>query len=376
MLRLLPSLGRQLGHEFVVLLPDLPEYSRTRFSNLIVLTFPAGGSLIARQLYLNRTVPRICREHQADALLCMGNFGPATPAIPTVVFVRNAYYAYHEPVVCRRATLRDRAIIAWGQRYFRRLSPAVTLVVQTPIMKRRLAEMYGLDPSRIVVIPDAGAVFLTVSTPDPRPLRDPSSPFTFLCLAVYGPHKNQEILLEAVPLLQRISCWPVRCLITIAPGDHPHAQRFLDLIRRRKLEHLLINIGHLDRPRLERAYRAADAAIQPSLLESFGRVYMESMAFDLPILASDRDFAHAVCGNAAAYFDPLDASSVARAMADVMNNREQRERLIANGRAALAAAPTWDQIAARFVGVLEDAAGRESSALRGSEFAIVNPHTV
>ena len=77
------------------------------------------------------------------------------------------------------------------------------------------------------------------------------------------------------------------------------------------------------------------------------------MFFDLPILTSDRDFAHERCQDAALYFDPLDADSVAKAMGRMMEEEELRQRLAENGRRILAQAPTWDDIAGRFVEVLE-----------------------
>jgi len=46
----------------------------------------------------------------------------------------------------------------------------------------------------------------------------------------------------------------------------------------------------------------ADAVIQPTLLEWFGRIYLEF--FDVPILTSGRDFAHEHCPDATIYFDP------------------------------------------------------------------------
>jgi ubiquinone/menaquinone biosynthesis C-methylase UbiE len=77
------------------------------------------------------------------------------------------------------------------------------------------------------------------------------------------------------------------------------------------------------------------------------------MYFGLPILTSDRDFAHHLCADAATYFDPLDADSVARAMARIIDDEELRQGLVENGRRILAQAPTWNEIAARFVDVLE-----------------------
>jgi glycosyltransferase involved in cell wall biosynthesis len=357
MLRLLPSLAKHTRHEFVLLLPNLPEYSTARATNLKLVLRPKPGNLLARHLYLNHTVPKICREEGADALLCMGNFVPLRPRIPTVLFVQNPNYTYHEPVAYERATLRERAIIRYARRCYRRLSPSVRVVVQTEVMKRRMAVLYNLDPSRIVVIADTDALPATCTGQVRQRERAASDPFTFLCLAVYSAHKNLEILLEATKKLSAYTSRPARCLITIAPQQHPGARRLLEQVKREKLEDLLMNIGPVSGAELERAYMLADAAIQPTLLESFGRVYYESMRFNLPVLTSDRDFARHVCHDAAVYFDPLDADSVARAMAAIMEDENLRSRLVENGRRIVQQIPSWDEVAARFVEVLERTAG-------------------
>ncbi len=366
MVRFLPSLAKQTAHEFVVLLPDLPEYSTTRAPNLKVILRPKHGNLLARHWYLNHTVPKICRQEDADALLCMGNFGPSRPPVPTVLFVRNAYHAYHEPVAYNRATLREKAIIRWARTYYRRLHSQVTVAVQTEVMKRRMASLYHVDSARIVVIPDAEALPATSRKQERHRERTAPAPFTFLCLAVYAPHKNQEILLDAMKRLPAYSSRPVRTLITIAPHQHPGARKLLERIKREKLENFVTNTGLVSGAELEQAYMSADAAIQPTLLESFGRVYSESMSFDLPLLTSDRDFAHQVCQDAAVYFDPLDADSVARAMASVMEDENLRSRLVERGGHILQKMPTWDCVVAQFVDVMEHTAKGQSPVMKGS----------
>jgi glycosyltransferase involved in cell wall biosynthesis len=94
-------------------------------------------------------------------------------------------------------------------------------------------------------------------------------------------------------------------------------------------------------------------------METFSFTYDEAMHFGLPILTSDRDFARERCQDAALYFDPLDADSVARAMAQVMDDEGLRNRLAANGKRLLEKAPSWDDIAGRFVDVLERVAAGE-----------------
>ena len=48
----------------------------------------------------------------------------------------------------------------------------------------------------------------------------------------------------------------------------------------------------------------------PTLVESFGLIYLEALMFRLPILTSDRDFAHWMCRDLALYFDPMDPVSI------------------------------------------------------------------
>jgi glycosyltransferase involved in cell wall biosynthesis len=103
-------------------------------------------------------------------------------------------------------------------------------------------------------------------------------------------------------------------------------------------------------------------------LETYSRCYEEAWHFNLPILTSDRDFACERCENAALYFDPLDADSVAMSMARIMEDGDLRGCLVENGRRILAEAPTWDDGAARFVEVLERTARGEPPVVDKSEF--------
>jgi glycosyltransferase involved in cell wall biosynthesis len=375
LLRLLPALADQgRRHTFVALLANLAEFPALARPNLKPILQKKPASLLRRHLYLQRTVVRICAEERADALLCLGNFGPRCPPVPTVVFVHNPRYVWGDPAV-QTVTLRERLITWYGRHYLRWVPERVRLVVQTELMKRRLVEAQGVPTTRVSVIPDSGALPPTPVGPGLAPAMagpgaclersegaGPTSsngkaaniPFTFLCLARYYPHKNLEVLVEAMKRLSAHSRWPARCLLTIHPDQHPGARKLLRRIDSERLEQILVNIGPLDGNEVVEAYRSADVLILPSLLESFGRTYLEAMQFDLPILTSDRDFAHEVCAGAALYFDPLDPESVARSMARIMEDTELGDRLAAERR--LIPIPSWDDVAARFVDVLERAA--------------------
>jgi glycosyltransferase involved in cell wall biosynthesis len=233
----------------------------------------------------------------------------------------------------------------------------VTVVVQTEVMRQHLLAQAPIPPARAVIIPDRGMCF--PEFPRRAANHDGSSLFTFLSVALCTANKNLAVLVEAAKRLRTLVKRPFRCLLTIDAHQHPTARKLLARIEREGLGDLLVNAGPLPPAGLTEVYGSADAFILPTLLESFGRPYDEAMHFGLPILTSDRDFAHERCRDAAIYFDPLDAGSVAQAMGQVMEDSGLRLRLVENGRRLLTQAPTWDEVAARFVEVLERTAREE-----------------
>jgi len=373
-LRILPALAKHGGHQYVAYLPDLPEYAALDCPNLRVVRMPPTGNVLVREWWLNVTLPGICRRERADALFCLGNFAPHHPPVPTVIRLQNAYFVYRDAPACRGLTLRGRLIVKYGRQHFRHLGQNVSVIVQTEAMRQHLLQESGISPARVVVVADRGMSFPALPEHAARPARDadlrPDAPFTFLCVALCSPNKNLEVLVEAAKMLRTLVSRPFRCVLTIDRDQHPIASKLLARIAREGVGDRLVNAGLLPPERLRQAYAAADAFILPTLLESFGRPYDEAMHFGLPILTSDRDFARERCQDAALYFDPLDAASVARSMARVMNDAELRGRLAENGRRVKAQTPSWDEIAARCVEVLEHTARGESG---GEDEALLSP---
>jgi len=360
-LNLIARLPQFTQHEFILILPDTPDYTALdRATNLSSQLFRKPRSLIKRHLFLNHRVPAICRQCRAEALLCLANFPPRRRAFPTVVFVQNAHLVYRDPVLSRGLTLRERMINAYGRSILSRTLPRCDVIVQTEIIKQRIVSQYQIAPHRVAVIPNgrgfAGAD--AAARAASRTGRD----FTFLCLGRYYGHKNWEVVLDAAELLPAYSRLAFRCVLTISPEEHPGARKLLARIQSRNLRAAVTSIGLVPRDRLAAVLGSSDALLMPTLLESHTRTYSEAMQMGLPILTSDRDFAHHLCKDAALYFDPLDPVDVARSMARILEDAGLRARLVANGRRILREEPTWDDIAARFVAVLEAAAtGRSIS---------------
>src|SRR5204863_6074952 len=80
-------------------------------------------------------------------------------------------------------------------------------------------------------------------------------------------------------------------------------------------------LGYVDDERLDALVRGADALVHPSLYEGFGLVMLEAMARGVPVAAADATALPETGGDAAVYFDPLDAGSMARAIREALDAR-------------------------------------------------------
>lgn len=91
-------------------------------------------------------------------------------------------------------------------------------------------------------------------------------------------------------------------------------------------------------------YHNALLFVYPSLYEGFGIPILEAFSQDCPVVLSNASCFPEVAGNAAKYFNPLSADSMAEAMSELINNDAQRQELIERGRERLKLF-TWDNTA-------------------------------
>jgi glycosyltransferase involved in cell wall biosynthesis len=162
-----------------------------------------------------------------------------------------------------------------------------------------------------------------------------------LYVGQYYPHKN----LEAAIRLFRECRDELRdvVLVTTIDARLPGAARFLRDVKRYGLEDHIVNVGPVPHDELAAYYENADAFFMPTLLETFCIPYLEAMCFELPVLTSDLDFAHEVCGQAALYFDPWDARSMRDTILRLRADAALRGTLVAAGQERLRRDfPDWE----------------------------------
>ena len=78
-------------------------------------------------------------------------------------------------------------------------------------------------------------------------------------------------------------------------------------------------------------YEQTDIVFQPTLLECFTAVYPEAMRMRRPIVTTDLEFAHGLCGDAALYYSATDPEAASERLIELISNTELRQQLVDNG---------------------------------------------
>jgi glycosyltransferase involved in cell wall biosynthesis len=97
----------------------------------------------------------------------------------------------------------------------------------------------------------------------------------------------------------------------------------------------LATIGNLEMASLANAYLASDVVYLPTLCESSTAVYPESFLAHKPLVTTDLDFAHELCGEAALYVDPADHVETANRIAGLLASETLQRRLVDFGSTQL-----------------------------------------
>jgi glycosyltransferase involved in cell wall biosynthesis len=154
-----------------------------------------------------------------------------------------------------------------------------------------------------------------------------------------GGYKNFVLLAQAFAQLPRHHRLALLCFgaSTPSPAEREH-WRSLGL-QDSQLQH---TAG--DDAWLARCYTQAQCLVYPSTMEGFGMPLTEAMAQGCPVLCSDIAVFREVCGDAAMYFDPLDAESLSGGLSALLEQPERARALSADG-ALRAARFSWQRCA-------------------------------
>lgn len=191
--------------------------------------------------------------------------------------------------------------------------------------------MLGIPSTKIRVIPNSYAdVFAKPLIGEIKKLTN--SDVRVFCLAAPYPHKNLKIIPEVANQLRKNDPDRVYRFILTLPDDGPVVRQFWAIVDKYGVKDMIENVGKLRLQECPSFYASSDIVFLPTLLETFSATYPEAMVMGKPIVTTDLQFAHDICGDAAAYYSPMSAEAAAKMIGQVAGDPKLRESLIANGR--------------------------------------------
>jgi glycosyltransferase involved in cell wall biosynthesis len=284
-------------------------------------SLPAGGGLgSVRNLFVDHgwvtfELPRLARKLGAEVIHhALPALAPRASAAQVITV--------HDLSFERLPDRFDAGFRAYAHLVHRaaaRRAGAVICVSHTTA--RDVRELWGVQAERIVLAPHGPGQELAVA--------GDRVPKHFLYVGDDEPRKDLRTLLAAYA------------------GYREHERSPLDLVLAGSVSAAGPGVSVVRQPaaaRLAELYAAAAALVHTSLYEGFGLTLLEAMRAGVPVIAAQVAGAVEVCGDAARYAQPRDASSFAGVMAEVASRPRLRAELAERGRAR-AERFSWDDSA-------------------------------
>jgi glycosyltransferase involved in cell wall biosynthesis len=297
-----------------------------------LVALPADeGERVRRQVAEQLLLPRLARRRRFDVLHSLASVAPIVVGVPHAITLHDVtFFKQHtfDPIT----TFGMRTIVSQAARR------ADALLTGSLAARDEICEVLGFAPERFAVVPHGlgrarGAVAAAPHAAV-RARHRLDGDRLVVCVAAKRPHKNQEVLVRAAPLLGE------RTDVVLA--GHPEA--YDAELRRIAQEAGAARVRFVDYvpdAELEALWELADCAVFPTLAEGFGLPVLEAMDRGVPVACSDIPVLREVGGEIPCYFDPHDPASVEAAVE--MAIREAPER-IPRGRER-AAGCSWAEAA-------------------------------
>lgn len=227
--------------------------------------------------------------------------------------------------------------------YLRRLRAARLVLTPSRETADDAIRLAAVDPARVRVVPWAA--------PDPvTPDGPPLDGRYVLVAGAIEPHKNATLALEAIAGADS----GVR-LVMAGPWSPRRAARLRGHAARVGADRRVEWLGLLPAARLAAIRAGALAVLVPSRKEGFGLPVLEAMAAGVPVLATDTPALREVGGDAATYLPVTDPGPWSRAITELAEDPDLRERRIAAGRER-ATHFSWERTAVELARAYRDAA--------------------
>lgn len=235
------------------------------------------------------------------------------------------------------------------------------IIATTKIEKNDIATLYGIDESKIYVIP------IGVDTTFYKPMGNkgklkkdlnlPQIPLVF-ALARLDPRKGLDLLIKSVPYIKRHYNGDFLVLISTGTGakeEKKEMNKLLTLIRELNVEKEVKIIPAIEPIDLvPKYYSAADVFVLPSPYEPFGIVMLEAMACKAPMVATKFGGPAEVIQDGYDGFlvDPKDSKEMGKKIAELLRDDKKRELFAERAYKKVMSKYSWSSVAKEVLSLL------------------------
>jgi len=175
----------------------------------------------------------------------------------------------------------------------------------------------------------------------------------FLYVGNVYPHKNVERIVEAIASLNRKADSKIT-LVVVTPRN-VFQKRLNEYVTKHNAAEFVKFTGFVEDNKLSYLYKHAVAFVYPSKEEGFGLPGLEAMANKCLVLASDISVFKEVYKGNTIYFNPLDFSSIERALEEALNMKRAKRTEIVTKAYEFSKRYTWEKSAQETLKVYETA---------------------
>lgn len=214
------------------------------------------------------------------------------------------------------------------------LKRAKKVFTPSRFVKGEITKRYGVDPSKILVTPEAAdeSLCLLASSLTAKQCDEALEKLTVKRPYIFyvgnaHPHKNVEGLIRSFTKLKKNH----QSLRLVLSGREDFFwQRIKKELAREGLKDVVVT-GFVSDKELAALYKNAQALVFPSFSEGFGIPVLEAMACGCPVVSSNKTSLPEVAGEAAVYFDPKRVDDMAEKINLVLGSPKLRKELVGKG---------------------------------------------
>jgi glycosyltransferase involved in cell wall biosynthesis len=278
---------------------------------------------------------------RVDAVLGTNFVVPPTGAGVARVAVVHDLTAWRFPELCTADTLQYPALVA------RAVTSGAHVVSPSHFVAGEVVERIGARPDAVHAVPWAAGHAGTGDAGRGRVLAGGRR--YVLSLGTIEPRKDHALLVRA---FDQVAAGDPGLRLVVAGPDGWGVEQYEAAVARARHRDRIVRLGYVDDTSRADLLAGATTFAYPSVYEGFGLPPLEALAAGVPVVTTDVGALREVVGTAADLVPVGDASALADALIRVLAlDDDQRAARAERGR-RLAAARSWDDVAADVLAVV------------------------